>query len=63
VDGFTPDMQLEILDTLAAAQQSKAEATRSAKDEAERLYRAAAEELRAAVAEMVERPRKGRKGK
>lgn len=52
LDGFTLDLQLEILDTLVPGAQP-------AKDEAERLYREAVEELRAAVAEMVaQAPRK-----
>ena len=50
VDGFTLDMQLEILDALIGpgSQQHL-----SAKDEAERLYQQAAEELRSNVTKMV----------
>jgi hypothetical protein len=50
VDGFTLEMQLEILDTLAG---DGSQQTISAKDEAERLYQQAVEELRAYVAKMV----------
>jgi hypothetical protein len=50
VDGFTLDMQLEILDVLAEPGRQQIV---SAKDEAERLYRKAVEELRAYVAKMV----------
>lgn len=49
LDGFTLDLQLEILDALVPGAQP-------AKDEAERLYREAVEELRAAVAEMTAHP-------
>jgi len=50
VDGFTLEIQLEILDTLAGGD---SQPTISAKDEAERLYQQAVEELRAYVAKMV----------
>ncbi len=50
VDGFTLEMQLEILDTLAGG---GSQPTISTKDEAERLYRQAVEELRAYVVKMV----------
>jgi hypothetical protein len=50
VDGFTQEIQLEILDVLAETGGGQ---TVSAKDEAERLYRQAVEELRASVAKMV----------
>jgi hypothetical protein len=50
LDGFTLEMQLEILDALA---ESGGQQTVSAKDEADRLYRQAVEELRASVAKMV----------
>jgi len=50
VDGFTLEMQLEILDALA---ESGGQQTFSAKDEAERLYQQAVEELRAYVTKMV----------
>ncbi len=50
VDGFTLEMQLEILDALTG---DGSQQTVSAKDEAERLYQQAVEELRATVAKMV----------
>jgi hypothetical protein len=50
VDGFTLEIQLEILDTLA---ESGGQQTVSAKDEAERLYQESAAELRLYVANMV----------
>ena len=50
VDGFTQEIQLEILDVLAETGDRQ---TISAKDEAERLYRQAVEDLRAYVAKMV----------
>jgi energy-converting hydrogenase Eha subunit A len=50
VDGFTLEMQLEILDAMAEAGDQQ---TASAKDEAERLYQQAVAELRAYVAKMV----------
>jgi hypothetical protein len=50
VEGFTRDMQLEILDTL---DERSGQQTASAKDKAERLYQQAVEELRAYVAKMV----------
>jgi len=49
-DGFTLEIQLEILDVLNEPQGERAA---SAKDEAGRLYQAAAEELRQSVAKMV----------
>jgi hypothetical protein len=61
VDGFTTDMQLEILDALAAAGRKPEERVRSAKDEAERLYESAAEKLRKDVAEMVAQSSRGKK--
>jgi hypothetical protein len=51
VDGFTPPMQLEILDALAGA---GAEKTSPAKNEAERLYQQAAAEIRQALPKMLE---------
>ena len=50
VDGFTLEMQLEILDALA---ESGGLQTGSAKDEAERLYLESSAELRAYVTKMV----------
>jgi hypothetical protein len=50
VDGFTLEMQLEILDALASDGSLPA---LSAKDEAERLYQQAVQELRAYVAKLV----------
>jgi hypothetical protein len=50
VDGFTLEIQLEILDALAGAD---SQGTISAKDEAERLYQQAVQELRAYVTKMV----------
>ena len=50
VDGFTLEMQLEILDVLTGG---GGQPTVSAKEQAERLYRQAVEELRAYVAKMV----------
>jgi hypothetical protein len=50
VEGFTQEVQLEILDVLA---DPDAEQPISAKDEAERLYHLAVEELQATVAKMV----------
>jgi hypothetical protein len=50
VDGFTLEMQLEILDTLTGR---GGQQTISAKDEAERLYQQVIEELRAYVVKMV----------
>ncbi len=50
VEGFTQEVQLEILDVLA---DPDAEQPISAKDEAERLYLLAVEELQATVAKMV----------
>jgi len=50
VDGFTLEMQLEILDVLADIGDRL---TVSAKDEAERLYQQAVDELRANVTKMV----------
>jgi hypothetical protein len=50
VDGFTLEMQLEILDALTGRGSQQ---TISAKVEAERLYQQAIEELRASVAKMV----------
>lgn len=50
VDGFTLEMQLEILDALA---ESGGQQTVSAKDEAERLYQESTAELREYVAKMV----------
>ncbi len=50
VDGFTLDMQLEILDALTG---DGSPPTVSAKEEAERLYQESVEELRATVAKMV----------
>jgi hypothetical protein len=50
VDGFTLEMQLEILDALTGRGSQQ---TNSAKDEAERLYQQTVEELRASVAKMV----------
>ena len=56
VDGLTLEMQLEILDTLAAAENRVPEAGAepvSAKEAAEKLYQQAADELRASLANMV----------
>jgi hypothetical protein len=50
VEGFTLEMQLEILDRLTGG---GGQQTISAKDEAERLYQQAVEELRLYVAKMV----------
>ena len=50
MDGLTQEIQLEILDVLAAPVSGP---TDSARDEAERLYRQAVEELRTRVAKMV----------
>jgi hypothetical protein len=50
VEGFTVDMELEILEALS---EEDGENIASAKDEAERLYEQAVEELRASVAGMV----------
>jgi hypothetical protein len=50
VEGFTTELQLGILDALAAGEGQQ---THSTKDEAERLYQQAALELRAYVAKMV----------
>jgi hypothetical protein len=50
VDGFTLEIQLEILDALA---ESESQQTVSAKDEAERLYQESTAELRLYVAKMV----------
>ena len=49
-EGFTLEIQLEILDALHKSQD---EQTASAKDEAERLYQEAASELRQSIAKMV----------
>jgi hypothetical protein len=50
VNGFTPEIQLEILDALV---ERSIQHPASAKDEAERLYQQAVEELRAYIAKMV----------
>ena len=50
VDGFTIDMQLEILETLTGDDNAH---TVSAKEEAEQLYQQAVDELRAYVANLV----------
>jgi hypothetical protein len=50
VEGFTLELQLEILDTLHAPQEEQAESSAA---EAERLYHAASEELRQSVAKLV----------
>jgi hypothetical protein len=50
VEGFTLDIQLEILDALTS---KNGQLTVSSKDEAERLYQQAVEELRTTVAKMV----------
>jgi hypothetical protein len=50
VDGFTTDMQLEILDALAERGDQQ---PASAKDEAQRLYQRAVDELRSYVANLV----------
>lgn len=56
VGGFTPQLQLEILDALAAGENPESEVgviPVSAKDEAWRLYQGAVRELRASVGKMV----------
>jgi hypothetical protein len=63
VDGFTPGMQLEILDALADSERKLEAGKLSARQEAERLYQAAAEELRTFVAELVAQPGRGNKGR